>query len=144
MLRLTVMLALAGALTLVPSAAAQARSETPHAHAAATTNIYADYSKVGYARSSSTRWDVYESYSKVGYLRRSGTRWNIYEGYSKVGYTRRSGSKWTCYADYSNIGYVRRSYGSQWNIYAEYSKVGYARGLNAGPIGCAALVLGMV
>jgi hypothetical protein len=129
---------------LTATAAARPHADQPHARSAATTNIYASYSKVGYARSSGSRWNVYEGYSKVGYLSQSGSQWNVYEGYSKVGYTRRSGDRWNCYADYSKIGYSRQSSGTRWNIYADYSRVGDARGQHAGPVGCAALLLGLV
>jgi hypothetical protein len=111
--------------------------------AAARTSIYSGYSKVGYAQRSGSRWNVYEDYSKVGYLQRSGSRWNVYEGSSKVGYVTRSGSRHNVYEGYSKIGYVSRS-GSRQNIYDGSSKVGYAQGGNGGPVGGAALLLGLV
>jgi hypothetical protein len=115
------------------------------ASASANTDFYAGYSKVGYGSSGiGGSWNIYEGYSKVGSISRSGSKWKIDEGYSSVGYTSMSGNKWTCYAGYSKVGYVSLSTGTKWNIYAGYSKVGYASGANAGPVGCAALVLGLI
>jgi hypothetical protein len=138
-------LALAVGAACIPSTPALA---APEGSASATTRIYAGYSSVGQARTSyGGRWDIYEGYSsRLGYIRRSYSgRWDIYEGYSRVGYARPSyGGRWDCYAGYSRIGYVKRSYGSRADVYLGYSRAGYVNGTNAGPVGCAALVLGLV
>jgi hypothetical protein len=118
---------------------------------AATTDIYAGYSThVGSARSSyGGSWNVYEGYSsRIGRVKRGyGGAWNIFEGYSsRVGRAKRGyGGSWSCYEGYSSrIGRVARS-GSRWNVYSGYSsRVGSVRGANSGPVGCAALTLGLL
>jgi hypothetical protein len=138
-------LALAVGAACIPSIPAFA---APEGSASATTRIYAGYSSVGQAGASyGGRWNIYEGFSyRIGYISRSyGGRWNIYEGYSRVGYAKPSyGGKWDCYSGYSRIGYVKRSFGSRSDVYASYSRVGYVNGTNGGPVGCAALVLGLV
>jgi hypothetical protein len=117
-------LALAVGAASIPSIPAFA---APEGSASATTRIYAGYSSMGQAGAS------------------YGGRWNIYEGYSRVGYAKPSyGGRWDCYSGYSRIGYVKRSFGSRSDVYASYSRVGYVNGTNGGPVGCAALVLGLV
>ena len=146
--RIAVLLATGSLIAVVPADASEANGLAfDPAHSAARTSIYDGYSYAGHASSSyGGRWNIYEGYTRVGYVRRSfGGRWNVYEGYSRVGYVKRSyGNRWNVYEGYSRIGYVRKSYSRRSNVYSGYSQAAYVRGGNGGPVGGAALLLGLM